>query len=376
MIDWSGVFVLVLVAFVGGAFGAAIGALRALALAGIAITVGELVNITREQPLALGGDPATLGAVGITGTVGLGPGLGPHVAFAGGAAAAAFAARGGGVNTGSMYHEAKSVTHALGAKPDVLVVGGAFGVLGIALTQLSASARLPWDPIMFSVLVSALVHRIAFGYPLVGTVRGANVLDMSPFERRGRRQPISGRRPDGSSAEDEARLGVQRYAVEPWLPFLYQWRRVGLLGAVVGVSAAYLTYRTGSPFLAFGLSTAALAFCSLDMTRLSATLDIEHIPVTHHMALPASFAVIGLTGGAATPVGVTAETALPIVLSVGALFGVLCALAGELAQRALYAHADTHLHPPAVAIVFGTFAVAVLDIVGVFDQSLLPTLGF
>jgi hypothetical protein len=62
-------------------------------------------------------------------------------------------------------------------------------------------------------------------------------------------------------------------------------------------------------------------------------------------------------------------------LLVGAVFGVVTALAGELAQRVLYAHADTHVDPPAAAIVVGSLLVAVLDVVGVFQQSLLPTLG-
>jgi H+/Cl- antiporter ClcA len=54
---------------------------------------------------------------------------------------------------------------------------------------------------------------------------------------------------------------------------------------------------------------------------------------------------------------------------VGMVFGIICALFGELFQRVFYAHGDTHWDPPAAAIVFGTCLVAVLAIAGVFPSS-------
>jgi len=64
------------------------------------------------------------------------------------------------------------------------------------------------------------------------------------------------------------------------------------------------------------------------------------------------------------------------MLLLGALFGVIAALFGELIQRIFFAHADTHLDPPAAAIVVGTFIIAVLAVAGVFPSSAWVPLPF
>jgi hypothetical protein len=116
---------------------------------------------------------------------------------------------------------------------------------------------------------------------------------------------------------------------------------------------------TGSAFLAFGISAASLLFLNL---------GVERIPVTHHMALPGSTAALAVSNGG--------EGSLAVALLVAGAFGLICALFGELFQRIFYAHGDTHWDPPAAAIVFGTFLVAVLYIAGVFpSSSWVATLG-
>jgi len=359
---------LAVAAFAGGALGAAVGALEAFSIAGVLIVVGEAINVAREAAPAPNVDLTAVGSTGLTASVGLGPLLGPHVAFAGGAAATAFAARQGYLDTEFQYHEAKHVTYALGPRADLMAVGGAFGVLGVAVAHASVSLGLPWDPIAFSIVVTGLLVRVAIGYPLVGTVRGDGLLDMDPYEKRVRRSPrADGGVPTRSGVDPEdPTVGERRFAVEPWLPHQYEWGQVAVLGAVVGVFAAFVTYRTASPFLAFGITAASLLFLCV---------GVERFPVTHHMAFVASIAVVGLAGGATTPAALAAEVGLLMALLVGAVFGVVTALAGELAQRVLYAHADTHVDPPAAAIVVGSFLVALLDVVGLFQQSLLPTLG-
>ncbi len=57
-------------------------------------------------------------------------------------------------------------------------------------------------------------------------------------------------------------------------------------------------------------------------------------------------------------------------LLVGAAFGLVCALFGEFFQRIFYAHGDTHVDPPAAAIVFGTFLIALLYFAGVFSTGI------
>jgi len=78
---------ILLAAFGGGLFGAAIGALPAFVFTGIAVLVAFGAG--------LGG--ASFDVIGL---VVFGPVTGPHISFAGGAAAAAFAARRGDIEDG------------------------------------------------------------------------------------------------------------------------------------------------------------------------------------------------------------------------------------------------------------------------------------
>lgn len=344
-----------LAAFAGGAFGAALGALPAFVFTGFMVIVGEAAN-----ELASGlGEALGLEAVqiGFTNSVAFGPVFGPHISFAGGAAAAAYAARKGYMDTGFDYFEAKNIAHALGTKPDVLAVGGAFGVFGMLVRQLSQGFGLPWDPIAMGVVLSAVAHRLVFGYPLIGTVRSKTIWDMTPFEREEMHSTAEGGKivADGSGpaeAEDDTDVDddEKRFIVEPWLPHQYRWANVAMIGLVVGLLGGYLVLTTGSAFLGFGISAATLIFLSC---------GIEKIPVTHHITLPASTAVVavGITGTSAT-----------VLLLIAAVFGITGALAGEVIQRMFYAHADTHFDPPAASIVVNTLFISVLYYLGVFSN--------
>jgi len=343
-----------LLAFAGGAFGAAVGALQSFSLAGLVVVVGEAYALVHRTA---GAGPAP---VDITGSVGFGVVLGPHVAFGGGAAAVAFAARQGYLDTDFAYHDAKLVTRGLGSRPDVLAVGGVFGVVGYWVATASATLGIPTDPVALGVVLSALVHRVALGYDVVGAPL-SRAFDMTPYERGERRggEPAPGPDEDGPAATDG---GEARFAVEPWLPYQYRWGGVTLLGAVVGALGGYLAYLTGSAFLGFGISVVALAFLCA---------DVAEIPVTHHMSLPASTVVVA-SAGTATPLAPGAVAgAMPLATAVvlGGAFGVLGALLGEVAQRLLYAHADTHLDPPAASIVLTSLLIGGLALVGVLPGS-------
>jgi hypothetical protein len=336
----------VIAAFAGGAFGAALGALPAFIFTGFVVIAGEAANLAgRAVGTATGAsDPAALGALGITGFIGFGAVFGPHISFAGGAAAAAYAAKKGYMDTGFDYHEAKNIAFAQGTKPDILAVGGVFGILGYFITLISGTVlSAPWDPIAIAVVLSAFTHRLVFGYALVGdTSKG--LLNMAPFEAEERRAVSDG----GENA---------RFLVEPWLPHQYKWANVVTIGLVVGILGGFTALATGSAFLAFGISAASLVFLNL---------GVENIPVTHHMSLPSSTAALAVVGGTA-PETVAAAGIVPLL--VAGLFGITGALAGEFLQRIFYAHADTHLDPPAFSIVVNTFVIALLAIAGVFSTS-------
>ena len=333
---------LLLAGLAGGLLGAALGALPAFSLAGASIVVGEVVNIVAGDPSpATANTPAALDAVGLTGTVGFGPVLGPHVAFAGGAAAAAYVARDETADTTFRYHQAKQISKPLPGAPDVLLVGAAFGLVGVVLAQLTAAAGLPMDPIALAIVVSAFLHRLVLGYPLLGRVWDG-FLDMTPYEEG---------EIHGAAGEMEANGSAGRQVVEPWQPDHYEWPTVAVLGAGVGLASGYIAQVTGSVFLAFGLTAASLAFYSLGHYSL---------PVTHHIALPAS--IVALAVPFADPIG----------LVVAALFGVIAALAGEFFERLFYARADTHLDPPAASIVLTSLLITLLVTAGLFDAGPVP----
>lgn len=307
---------LLFAAFVGGVFGASIGALNAFVFTGFVIVAGETLNAVRvNYGIAL---------PNITQEVGFGVFLGPHVAFAGGAAAAAYAARKGYLE-GDGYHPAKNITTGLGTRPDVLAIGGVFGVVGHVFAELSVVVGAPYDPVAAGVVVSALAHRALLGYSVVGDW--------------------------GLGREDEV-----------WLPHQSRLPGVLFLGGSVGVLAGYLAYITGSAFLGFGVSAATLVFMCAGVSR---------IPVTHHITLPASTAVVALTGTSSgyVPLEVAQDLSLSVVLIIGGGFGLIGAFTGEFAQRLLYSGAETHLDPPAASIFLSSSAIALLAILGIMPSA-------
>ncbi|WP_254271296.1 hypothetical protein [Haloarcula marina] len=331
---------LLLAAFAGGAFGAAIGALPAFCFTGFMVIAGEAVNIlVAELGSVLDIAGGEIG-VGVTGSIAFGPVFGPHISFAAGAAAAAYAAKNDGLPEPSDgdYHPAKDIAYALGTRPDILAVGGVFGILGLLITRVSAGIGAPWDPIAIAVVLSAVVHRLVFGYPIIGAGSN-NLLDMTPFEKGEERV-----------AADGGTVQATRLAVEPWLPHQYKWANVAMIGLVAGLLGGWIAIVTGSAFLGFGISAASLTFLNL---------GVEKIPVTHHMTLPASTAALAVAPMAGEPTMIIAA----------AVFGILGALVGEVVQRIFYAHSDTHFDPPAAAIVVCTFIIAVLFLVGVFPTA-------
>ena len=334
---------LVVAAFAGGAFGASLGALPAFIFTGFMVIAGEAGGLG-----------------GVTGEIAFGAVFGPHISFAGGAAAAAYAAKKGYMESGFDFHEAKNITYALGTKVDVLVVGGLFGVLGLVITQISAGFALPWDPIAVAVVLSAILHRVFLGYSVIGKVQGNGILDMTPFEREDKRQSAEG------TIDDHMKKATDRLAAEPWLPHQYTWGSVAFLGLIVGILGAFIAIATGSPFLGFGISAASLLFLNL---------GVANFPVTHHITLPAStaalayFATVGSTVESAGMLAEFDQGTVFMGLLVGGAFGLICAVFGEFFQRVFYAHGDTHVDPPAAAITFGTFLIALLYFAGAFSTG-------
>lgn len=335
--------VLLIAALAGGAFGAALGALPSFVFTGFVVFLGEGLAILERAIGGLDVVPSGELATGITGTIGFGPVTGPHIAFAGGVAATAYAGR----KYPEMepndwdYHFGKDILYAFGTKPDILAVGAVFGALGMLITQGLDGVGFPTDNIALSVVATAFLARLAFGYPIVGRVSGSSILDMSPFEREETRVAA-----DGGTESD-------RLATEPWLPHQYEWAGVTAIGIVGGLLGGFIWLETGSIFLGYAISAMSLLFLNL---------GVEKIPVTHHITL------LGSTGAVIAAAAIGSE---PIVLLVAGAFGAISALIGELSQRVFYSHSGTHVDPPAMAIAAFMLVLGVLYLAG-----LLPNAGY
>ncbi|GAB3416094.1 hypothetical protein GCM10027435_12930 [Haloparvum alkalitolerans] len=333
--------VLVIAAMAGGAFGAALGALPSFIFTGFVVFLGEGIAILQREFDAIEAVPDGELAAGITGVIGFGMVTGPHVAFAGGVAATAYAAKKYPEMEpeGWDYHFGKNILYAFGTKPDILAVGAVTGVAGMLIARLLGAVGFPSDPIAISVVATALLARVAFGYSLVGSPGGDGFLDMTPFARGETRAMTDG--------------GKEALVTEPWLPHQYKWSGVATIGLIGGVLGGYLWLETGSIFLGYAISAMSLLFLNL---------GVEKIPVTHHITLLGSTAAVvvaAMTGSA------------PVVLVAAGLVGALSGLLGEATQRLFYAHGSTHVDPPAMAIAILMLVIGVLALVGV-----LPNAGY
>ncbi|QQS59727.1 hypothetical protein IPN35_02515 [Candidatus Peregrinibacteria bacterium] len=274
-------FLSLLFSFCGGVFGAAFGALTAFIIFGTLILLSTLTSNEILVSLALGEF------------------FGPHTAFAGGVAAAAYAA-----HKKLRPENGKNLITPLLFSGNLtpLVVGGIFGVIGfliqyllLGLTGLSVHL-LPEraDAIAGSIFVSAILVRILFSNTPILNKKSFVLREKSPHTKNG-----------------------------IWLPWETDWKLIIFLGIFFGVLFSSISLKMNNPFFGFGLSAFLLLFLHFG----------THIPVTHHIALPAGTAAL-LSGN----------------LFLGVIFGVLGGILGEIAARFFYNGGDTHIDPPAFAI--------------------------
>ena len=288
----------VLVAFAGGIFGAAVGALLAFVILGFLILVGVAAQSTGADLLSIP----------------LGPAFGPHVGgFATGVAAAAYAAKKGKIDTGRDI-----VTAMMGLNsPDVLLVGGIFGVIGYVLNWVFSLVGFAWtDTIALSVVVSAIIARLMWGNGVFGQVKA----------------------------------GESRYAPGPdtqWLPWQSNMAQRLLIGLGAGLFSAYIAIllgaENGGVLMGFAISAISLALLGLGLK----------VPVTHHITLVA--AVAATASGS---------------LIWGAVFGMAAGIVGEYMANTFLVHGDTHIDPPACTIAALTSVSLLLQALGVYSIPL------
>lgn len=295
-------FIYLLAAFGGGVIGAAFGGLPVFILCGLAAIVGAGIN-------AATGDPT------FSNLVAWGPLLGPHTAFAGGAAAAVYAMKRGKLGTGRDI-----ATALLGLdSPDVLLVGGIFGALGYILQwlidQIPPIGTLPFtNSIALSIFINAVIARLLFGK---------------------------------TGVFGKVRKGDNRWVpsdVAAWLPWQDKPLQLLAVGLGFGVVIAWCTAQAPATIgLWFGVATVGLVFLQFGVK----------VPVWHHVALAAEQAIA--VGGGDIWWGIT--------------FAVLAVYLGDFYGQLFLAHGDSHIDPPATTL-FTTFTLmAILKTMGLFAIS-------
>lgn len=285
--DWLAL----IAAFGGGLAGAYMGALPAFILTGVIAIAGSAASMA--------------GAADVTvGLIAFGSFLGPHIAFAGGVAAAAYAGKIKKLSSGA---DILSSLNGL-ATSSVLLVGGLFGVLGYLIQAMVASpavvAVFPTDTPGCTVIILAVICRLLFG----STGLTGNYTGSAPRE---------------------------------WFAtgngFVYNVVLGAGIGLITGGLSAYL-YNTGAaayvigsfPVICFGIAAASLIFTQTGFAT----------PATHHIFYPSSVAAV--TFGAIFGV--------PGAVVAGVLVGAIGSVAGDFMGRTFNSHCDTHIDPPAATI--------------------------
>jgi hypothetical protein len=310
---------LIILVFATGIVGATVGGLNAFIWTGF-------VGLA-----AMGVDAAT--GIGMVGSVAFGFWFAPLYAFFGGAIAVAYARKMGYVESG------KDIGMALAGikKPDVLLVGGVAAVIGyVCLILMTSPDYIGWagvDGMAFWIFILSVVGKAIFdGGKIFGTV------------------------------SDEAKAAGGRFGghtVACWLP----WQRTGWEKLVIGLGwslvAGFATFTLAqnpatagfAPFLGFFISASSL------ILLLYGTL----IPVTHHITLPAGYAVMAYIGAGGT------DPAMALIWAAG--IGIASAFIADFWSDVFHAYGDVHVDPPAMAI--ATTSLFLMTIMPMFGTAMM-----
>lgn len=293
-------FLCLIAAFGGGVFAAAIGALPAFIMTGVFSIVGAVAGMCG----------ATEASNVLVNYLAFGPFFGPHISFAAGVAASAFAKK-----KGIMRNGAEIAIPLAGLNdPSVLVVGGIFGMVGYLIKELivanlfggGISARLVTDGPGFTVFVSGIIVRLLFG----GTLRTGT-------------ESIS----KGNALATTLLIGCSYSLV---VGGIY----AGAISAGVPVEAFGGNYHV----LIFGLAALGLIFAEMGQPFFGC----------HHIVIIAAEAAV-------QSYAATGNLAIAVVMAV--IFGTISSLICDVETKLINSGTDSHIDGPACAILIMTFAV-------------------
>ncbi|AZQ77210.1 hypothetical protein EJ997_07555 [Flaviflexus ciconiae] len=308
--------------FGGGAFGAAIGGQTAFIFTGILYMIG------------LGGYLGGVDMGWFMGSIVFGPVFGPHIAFLGGAAAAAYAAKKGVMAGGANGRDIVTPLAGIG-RSDVLVVGGVFGMVGYLVNNLLAEvpALSVSDPdLHYGAEVIGWTDTVALTIVIVSIavrfIWGSTGL---------------------FSTKDHALLAVGEG--KHWVEHQEGWGITAMHGLTSGIMSAFATiwlvvfiFPTApgivnhAQLVGWAISAISLIFLSLGMKT----------PVTHHMTIVASIAALKFAPILAGTSDVTAwdgDVMIVVAVIIGGIFGALAGVLGEALSRMTNANGDTHIDP-------------------------------
>lgn len=323
---------MLLVAAAGGFFGACVGGNFSFVITGFT---------------ALGATAAGVaGGADVSGFlfsyVAFGPFTGPHIAFAGAAAASAYAASKGYTENG------KDIAQPLArlGKPDVLLVGAGVGVLG-HLFKTFVVDPIPWlgaggntDSVALTVAVMGIMARFLFS--------DRSLLNPEHYNTNGSKLA-----PHGDYA---------------WVRYMETPSQLLVLGIFPGLLAAGVSLLLAVNFPGVGMSAAAFPWAISAITIFFLNIGYNS-PVTHHMTIIGGLGAMVfypiLAGEKSinattlhalqvdTPLGVDYGLAVGAIL-IGAAWATLSAFLGEWSARLMQDRGKTHIDPPAVAIFIAT----------------------
>lgn len=287
-------------AFGGGVFAAAIGAVPAFIMTGIFSVVGAVAAMCGAA------DASNI----LINYFAFGSFFGPHIAFAGGVAASAYAKKKGITENGADVASALAGLN----EPDVLLVGGVFGMIGYLFKELvivslfagNISPRLVTDAPGITVFCSAILVRLIFG----------------------------GKLKTGSEVMSKGKnLGTVLV-----MSICFSTVVAGIYAAAVNAGVSVEAFGGSYHVLIFGLAAIGLVFAIAGQPFYGC----HHIVIIAAEAAVQSYAT---TGNAY------------MALAMGIVFGTISGLIGDIAGASINSGTDSHIDPPATAIFIMTFAV-------------------
>lgn len=289
-----------LAAFGGGLFAAAIGPLPAFIMTGVFSVAGSVAGMCGAS------EASNI----LLNYLAFGPFFGPHIAFAGGAAAMAYAKKKGIMENGADI----AVAMAGFNEPSVLLVGGVFGVIGYLFKELvvmnlfagTISPRLVTDGPGFTVFCSAILARLLFG----GKLRtGTGVISK------------------GKTLGTTLLIG-----------FGYSLLVGGIYAGAINAGVSVEAFGGVYPTLIFGLAAIGLVFAEMGQPYFGC----------HHTVIIAAEAAV-------QSYAATGNVYMSIAMAV--VFGFVATLIGDIAGNLINSGTDSHIDPPATAILIMTFVV-------------------